>query len=786
MSLNIPVSSSTRVRALILGYAHLCLHFKLDCLLVRIEDHRNTSAASQVTSDSSTGDKVLPFSIHNWNQYITPSPYVPYPLSKSSDRTVNGSSKGGLSANGVTGAASESEKENILPKEQSTETAVENTPKGPKSYTTVLFHTPLSLEEEILIFANMPDLRANNRKQSQVNGRTPASATMPHPPTPLTAVPSTPLASGPPAKKQKMMFTGKDLSILEGKLIATTAPPLCLGPVDAPPDVEILMKHLRDPLYNSDPPAPKTRKRTVAELAADEALAAEEQRFMLIMDERLVPSSTGTGAAVATDGEAGAASFEPRFERFKAIEEIKVAHQEKAQRELELKQQAAANKVRAEQQQREAQQQQIVMRREQQRREQIRALQNQQMHQNPQLLHQQGHPAGMNQHGHPPNPSGMMAAAHHIAASQAHHSSPVVRTMTPNVVSSPLVGNTMMSHGGQSVPMKVTSSGQGAGSPPRPGSAAQHAHPASSMSSQRSQQPPSRNGTPQMPNGTPRLGHATPLMLNVTPTPRLRQASPANPSMAGTPVLGPNGMAQPHMNGHQLTPQQQMYLQQQRAQQAAQFAQQQHQQNMQGSPPNNQMSNPSLQHFAAHQAHQQAQQAHRQQMQAMTQNQMSSLQANSQHAPHGMNLPQQMHGMQPHQQQHAQQQAQGGQQQAAQMAQFRKLVEGFYKRLMEQEQRQNNGPVPPNVMLDLQRQATDRARLVMKNSIQQANAAGQRPQGPGPGPTPQQLYALQQHQQQQLQAQAHQQQQMAMQNGGMQNGGMNGMNMNGMGGMGGF
>jgi len=690
----------------------------------------------------------------------------------------------------VTGAASESEKENVLPKEQSTEIAVGKPPKGPKSYTTVLFPTSLSLQEEILIFANMPDLRANSRKQSQVNGRTPASATMPHPPTPLTAVPSTPFSSGPPAKKQKMMFTGKDLSILEEKLIAATAPPLCLGPVDAPSDVEVLMKNLRDPLYNSDPPAPKTRKRTIAELAADEALAAEEQRFMLIMDERLVPSSTGVGAAVATDGEAGAASFEPRFERFKAIEEIKVAHQEKAQRELESKQQAAANKVRAEQQQREAQQQQIAMRREQQRREQIRALHNQQMHQNSQLMHQQGHPAGMNQHGHPPNPSGMMAAAHHIAASQAIHSSPIVRTMTPNVSSSPLVGNTMMSHGGQSVPMKVTSSSQGAGSPPRPGSAVQHAHPASSISNQRSQQPPSRNGTPQMPNGTPRLGQATPVMSNVTPTPRLSQASPANPSMAGTPVLGQNVMAQPHMNGHQFTPQHQMYLQQQRAHQAAQFAQQQHQQNMQGSPPNNQMSNPSLQQFAAHQAHQQAHQAHqahqayRQQVQAMTQSQMSSLQAGGQHAPHGMNLPQQMHGMQGHPQQHPQQQqAQGGPQQMAQMAQFRKLVEGFYKQLMEQEQRQNNGPVPPNVMLNLQRQATDRARLVMKNRIQQANAAAQRPQGPGP--TPQQLYALQQQQQQhqhQQQLQAHQQQrQMAMQNGCM-----NGMDMNGMGGMSGF
>ena len=762
-----------RVCALSVGYTRLSLHVELDCLLIRIEDHRNTSAASQVTSPSSNGDKFVPFSIHNWNQYVTPSPYVPYPLSKSSDRTANGSSKGGSSANGVVAVPLESEKENALPKDQPAEAAAGNTPKGSKSYTTVLFPTPLSLQEELLIFANMPDLRANSRKQSQINGRTPASATMPHPPTPSSAVPSTPFLSGPPAKKQKMMFTGRDLSVLEEKLIAATAPPLFLDPVDTPQDVETLLKNLRDPLYCSAPPAPKARKRTVAELAADEALAAEEQRFMLIMDERLVPSSTGAGAAVATDGEAGAAAFEPRFERFKAIEEIKLAHQEKAQRDLDLKQQTQANKARAEQQQREAQQHQLAMRREQQRRqEQLRALQNQQMHQNPQLVHQQGHPAAMNQHGHPSNPNGMMAAAHHIAASQAHHSSPVVRNMTPNIGSSPLVGNAMMSHGAQSVPMKVSSSGQGAGSPPRSGSAVQHAHPAvaSTMSTQRSQQPPSRNGTPQMPNGTPRLGQATPVMSNVTPIPRLSQASPANPSMAVTPVMGQNVMAQPHMNGHQLTPQQQMILQQR-----AQFAHHQQQMQMQGSPPSNQASNPNLQQLAAHHAHQQAQQAqlrskeeaaYRQQLQAMTQNQMSTIQAGSQLAPNGMGLPQQMHNMVPHGQQHQQQQ--GGQQPSVEMRQYVKLGHDYSKQMLASAQRQYGQNVPPGVMATIRKQAGEKARMAMKSLMQQ-NARQ--------GPTPQQLYAMQQQQQQQ---QAHHQQ-MAMQNGGMMGGGMNGMN--GMGGM---
>jgi len=708
---------------------------------------------------------LVPFSIHNWNQYVTPSPYVPYPLSKSSDHTANSSSKGGLSGNGAAGATSESEKENALPKEQSMEAAVGNPSKGPKSYTSVLFPTPLSLQEELLIFANMVDTRSMTRKQSQINGRTPASATMPHPPTPSTTVPSTPL---PAAKKQKMMFTGKDLAVLEEKIIAATAPPLFLEPVDSPQDVEKLLANLQDPLYSNTPPAPKTRKRTVAELAADEALAAEEQRFMLIMDERLVPSSTGAGAAVATDGEAGAASFEPRFERFKAIEEIKVAHQEKAQRELDAKQQNQANKARAEQQQREAAQAQVAMRRDQQRRDQMRAMQTQQMHQNPQQMHQHGQVAAMNPHGHPQNPNAMIAAAHHIAVSQAHHSSPVVRNMTPNIGSSPLVGNTMMSHGGQGVTMKVTSSGQGAGSPPRPGSAVQHAHPTvtSALPNQRSQQPPSRNGTPQMPNGTPRLGQATPVMSNATPTPRLSQASPANPSMAVTPVMGPNIMAQPHMNGHQLTPHQhQQMILQQRAQ--AQFA---HQQQMQGSPQNNQMSNHNLQQLATQQAHQHAQQAYRQQVQAMTQNQMSA-----QIGPHGMGHPQQMHGMQPHLQQH--QQPQGGPQPSPEQLQYKKYVQEFYRQILGQAQRHYNGNITQEVMQRIQREAGELAKNLMRsNARTQQQAAGQ-------GLTPQQMYAMQQrHQRQVMQAQ-----QMAMQNGGMTGGGMNNMNgMNGMGGMGGM
>ena len=633
----------------------------------------------------------------------------------------------------------------------------------------------MSLQEELLAFATMVDHRANNRKQSQISARTPASATLPHPSTPSSAVPPTPFSFGPIAKKQKMMFNGKDLPALEEKLINATAPPLYLDPVNGPQEAEKLMRKLQDPLFCHEPPSPKTRKRTIAELAADEALAAEEQRFMLIMDERLVPSSTaaGAGKAAATDGEAGAASFEPRFERFKAIEDIRLAHQEKAQRESEMKAQAQlqqqAAKARAEQAQRENQQQAMALNRHetQRKQEQMRRMQNQQMHQSQQMMHQQQIPPGLNQHGHPSTSNGMIPSGHQMAVSQPHHSSPVVRNMTPtNNNSSPLVTNVMMS---QSVPMNVTSSSQGAGSPPRPGSAMQHGHPSvgPAMAIQRSQQPPSRNGTPQMPNGTPRLGQATPVMANVTPTPRISQSSPGNPSVAVTPVLGHNMMATPHMNGQPMTAQQQhMFMQQQQR-----AAQAHHQQQMQGSPPNNQIPIQNLQQMAAHQAHQQNQQqrmreeAYKQQLQALTQTQMSSVQgAASQLAPNNLSFPQQMQMAQ-------QQQLHQGRQrsQAYWSDMYKRCGTEVYMQMMKKAKEKYGSNVPQQVQLSMQSNAADKAKaMVMQRQAQQQQ---QQAMAQG-GPTPQHVYAMQQQQQQQQQM------------GHVQNGGMIGGNMGGMNGMG--
>ena len=91
-----------------------------------------------------------------------------------------------------------------------------------------------------------------------------------------------------------------------------------------------------DPRHQQSLPAPKTRKRTVAELAADEAIAAQEQAFMLIMDERHNVSGPAAKAGT-TDGEAGTATFEPRFETWQAIKNIRAEHKERAEREAVAK-----------------------------------------------------------------------------------------------------------------------------------------------------------------------------------------------------------------------------------------------------------------------------------------------------------------------------------------------------------------------------------------------------------------------------------------------------------------
>ncbi|KAL8767642.1 MAG: hypothetical protein Q9209_005901 [Squamulea sp. 1 TL-2023] len=751
------------------------------CLIVQVQDHRTTGSESQTSTSTTANDKNIPFSIHNYNEHLTPSPFVPYPKSALA---------------GDSNEAAQNVKQDITRTEkESTQGGIKppkGPAKGPKIFTTVLFPTQQSVEEELHVLANTPDPRSNSRKQSQTSAssRTPASATMPHPPTPLSAVPPTPTA-GPPTKKQKMLLKENDVRDLQTKLTTSSAHPLYLKPVATLQEASKLIQCLTDSLHQGNLPSPKTRKRTVAELEADEAQAASEQRFMLIMDERLAASATGTKAS-GGDGEAGAAVFEPRFERFKTIESIKAAHREKEQQvqEARAQQQAqiAANKVKQEQ----IEQQKLFAEKKNaetaQREQQLRAMHaihNAQNVQNQKATlaalqqQQQQLAANQNLHGHGPMTNGIMANQQNIPSnSQPPHSSPISRHMTPhsNPRSSPLVGTVP-----HSVPMNVTSSGQGVtSSPARPTSAVQHGHPAGgvTMVARGSQQPPpSRMGTPSMPNGTPSMQHGTPVIKQGTPAPRTNQGSPPN-GIPHTSIMTSSAIAGQHLNSQPMTAEMQEQFTRQQAHQMQIQRRQMHalqQQTMANSmSPNHGMSpmhmppqNPNLQHLAAQnqginqqtlRAYQAQQSEHHRQMNGAGGPNTMQIPVGTPN-PYGRPMPPQpSHQAAPvgnAQNQH-QQQLRAQQQQQQQVARMQMvLTNSAYQNLMKQltQQYGSETAIPTDVI----QQARHRANVMARNNLAQKQ---------------------QQMRQQQQQIMA------AQMAGGMAGGGgmngMNGMGMNGM------
>ncbi|KAJ5382238.1 Spt20 family [Penicillium concentricum] len=570
------------------------VQFYEGCLIVRVIDHKSASAQARKVSATSSNENNTPFSLHNYNEHVTPSAFVPYPK-----QNQDTSATQGTKVDGTPTASQQTDGPAIGDHTDSktSNTSQKNSPVKPRVFTTVLHPTARTLQAELTLLVTTPDPRANKAPaQSSSSG---SSAT------PGSSQPD----RGHVAKRQKMLVEPEDLLECESKMIQALAPPLFLDPVHTIEAAQELFKHLESPLHCDPPPLPKRRKRTVAELAADEALAAEEERFMLIMDERLEPTASGPGGAAkaaAVDDAGGVAPFEPRFSRFKTLETIRMQHEEKAKREHEMKLKQELAKRQQQEQERERrraieQRQAEEHAKEESRRQQLAAQQAQ-----AQLAAQQ-----QNRH--------IMAQPNGV--SQGQQSSPVVRNQTPHTTSSPLVGNIMP----QAVPMTMTASGSG--SPPRPPSALQHAHPnvmSHPMAPSRSQQGPSRHSTPQMTQGTPAMSHATPIMRNVTPTQRMGHGSPTH-SMGQTPVMNQGMAPTPQMNGGMpFTPQQQMMLQQHRQQALLQAQQQGHMQH-------NQFTPQQLAQLQANAHAQQNIQSHQQQM--LQQQQQQQQQQNHQGVP---------------------------------------------------------------------------------------------------------------------------------------------------------
>lgn len=755
------------------------------CMIVQVYDHKSATPLKDSNKAKSATGKTVPFSVHNYNQHLTPSPYVPFPAENLQNGSSNTESKD----------SGQKDKENVPASAGSTDpeqSKTETQAKKPKVSTIVLYPTSISNHADIAIKAsesrsNTTDGRTESRQE--VNG--PLSATVP--PTPSTAIlPPLQTSMAPPAKKQKkakIEIDSSNIHAIEAQITLATTAPLVLDTVSSATESAALLDSLAHPMHSEKPPSPKTRKRTVAEMAADEALAVAHERYMLCFDERLSSNTAGGqgGANQADgDGQAGGASFEPRFERFKTLENIKIQLEENKkaekarQAEVERKNQQdrERERLRLESEKRDtekarlqAMQQEATRRQQEAHRRAISASQQSQSN-------LQGLPSqAQGQHGHP-QPSNLVANGipgqpqrfHQQQVSQAQLSSPIVRNGTPQSHMSPV-------NGMGNIPMQHSTSSVG-GSPPRPGSAVhmnppQMGGPAShNMTAQRSQQ--SHAGTPRMPNATPNL-QSTPLsrQVSVSQTPRMGQASPLPGPMGQVPhmqqVMGPNG--QP-MN---LNPAQQQQFQQQ--QQQALFQQRMRQQavaqgmaGMNGQPMTQQQMVQAQQLLRAQQASQMNSQ--------MAQNytaQMAAMQragaippnmnfANNPAAMQSMQQLQQMQQMQQMQQlqlqqQQAQAQAQAQAQQhpqqantpqAQQQLMMRKAISGrahqIYQQQIPQFQAQYPGGIPEEVLVNLRRQCNQNATLQI---TQQMNA---------------QRTLHQQHQQQMMAA--------AQQHGGMQPNGM--------------
>lgn len=734
------------------------------CMIVQVYDHKPTTSPQDSNRVNTGTQKAVPFSVHNYNQHLTPSPYVPFPKENLQDLKGNGSSK----------SSEQKDKENMPAPAAPADGQRSNSgnlPKKPKVSTIVLHPTPISNYADMAIKASearpgTADGRVEPRQET--NGS--LSATVPLTPS-TTASPTLQTSMAPPAKRQKRSKTELDASnvhAVESQITLAITAPLVLDPVSSAAESAMLLESLAHPMHSEKPPSPKTRKRTVAEMAADEALAVSQERYMLCLDERLSSSTTGAqgGANPADgDGQAGGASFEPRFERFKTLENIRIQHEENKkaekarQAEIDRKnmQDRERERLRQESEKRDAERmrqqaiQQEATRRQQEAHRRVLSAAAAGQQPQPNLPGAQSQAQGQHAHAHPQQnniiANGIQGQPQrfHQQVSQGQMSSPIVRNGTPQSHSSPIVNNGM-----GNIQMQHSTSSMG-GSPPRPGSAVHQNHPqmggptAHNMTTQRSQQ--SHAGTPRMPSATPNL-QSTPLNRQMSQTPRMSQVSPLQGPMGQVPHV-PQMMVN---NGQQMnmTPAQQQQFQQQQQQAIIQqrLRQQQAAQaigSMNGQPMSQQQmmhAQQILQHQANQMNNTQLAQNYQAQIAAMQRAGGMPPNMNFNNSP-GMQNMQQMHQMQQlqqmqrmqqlqqQQQQHNAQVAQGaGQQypqqmnpQAQQQLMVRKAVQSRAQQIYQQQIPQLHAQYPSGIPEDVHMDFRRRCQQTATAQVQQMSVS---------------------------------------------------------------
>ncbi|KAF2431571.1 hypothetical protein EJ08DRAFT_687339 [Tothia fuscella] len=469
------------------------------CLIVEVHNHRKgVNSSPSNTTNQVGGNSHTPYSVHNYNEHITPSPLVPFPDQKLKFASPSKSQ---------TARDGEKSKDEMPAPEQPASAMQKKAINQAKITTVVLFPTPLSQYEEMAMLSNTQtsDILSKHQGATSRDGATP---TMAHPPTPLTSIPPTPLSAKAPGRAPTMVLNEDNAHEFEAEIINRTAPPLYLAPAASLNESLAILDLLKHPQHSEKAPEPKSRKRTVAELAADEAQAAH------------LANLTGGPPGATTEGQGGLRG------RFKTLENIRLRHLEterakkeddarKAQmkRQQQEADQAKKLEMEAKRQQEQQRRDQQQMYQQQQQQMQHAALQQQQA-QNQAVAQQQANMAPVTSH-----PQQAVSAPQMSPTMQQHSS--MSASPAPNGLPMTSVPNT-------SVPMATAVSNQGAGSPARPPSTI-------------SQQHSSAHNTPQM-HSTPSMSSAIPAR-NMTPQPRLNQGSPIinngnTPMMMTTPTPG--------------------------------------------------------------------------------------------------------------------------------------------------------------------------------------------------------------------------------------------------------
>ncbi|KHJ30311.1 putative transcription factor spt20 [Erysiphe necator] len=512
-----------------------------DCLIVQVHDHKSIASSEPPEREKSPEPKQVLFSVHNYSQYCTPSPYMQYMVQTSSLKKPKRLSE-----------KSKNDKSESQDTENSSITI--SSPQKPKVSTVVLHPTNLSKFVNLAVkVAETFLVDGKSNCQPETNGAVYLSL----PSTPLLSFPSTSQTSMPPPakriKKSKMYLNNNNIYKIESQINLGTTAPLFLEPVSCGFESAILIESLAHPMHEEEPPAPKIRKRTVAEMAADEAFAAEQERYMLLLDERLSSNVIAGPVSNASSGiniQSGGIQFEARFERFKLIESLRAQYEEKkrleklkiAENEKRQRLESGKSRLKDDAEKRAEQERKLAALSKQaqvhaqlpaennrSRQTQVeRICSDQQSNQGHQNQSQLQHPQSKHiqpPHAHPQNGGSSATISgqtqrFHQQISHTQSPSPVIRTRTPQSNCSPPAQSI------NAAPMQNSTSNMG-GSPHQGSNVQQTPQPkipptSHVMTAQRSQQ--NNNSSPRITSST--TAQSTPISLPSTQTPRISQASP--------------------------------------------------------------------------------------------------------------------------------------------------------------------------------------------------------------------------------------------------------------------